>query len=58
LDEKTEIRAVETVRRIRDEQAESLRGKTDEEIIEFFREAGERARQDAARRSGQPPAAA
>ena len=38
---KTDIRAVEVVRRIRDQQAELLRDKSDEEIIEFFRKAGQ-----------------
>lgn len=38
---RTEIDAVEVVRRIRDEHAEVLRGKSDEEIIEFFRKAAE-----------------
>ena len=58
MDEKSDIRAVEMVRRIRDEQAERLRGKTDDEVIEFFRRAGAEAREDAARRFGKPPAAA
>jgi hypothetical protein len=39
------IRAVETVRRIRDEQARELAGKSEAEVIEFFRRAGQRARQ-------------
>lgn len=39
-----EIRAVDMVRRIRDEQARLLAGKSDEEVIEFFRRAGEAAR--------------
>jgi len=41
MGKKTDIDAVEVVRRIRDRQAELLRGKSDEEIIEFFRKAGE-----------------
>ena len=41
---KTDIDAIEVVRRIRDQHAELLRGKSDEEIIEFFRKAGERLR--------------
>ena len=41
--EKTEIKAVELVRSIRDRQAELLAGKSNEEIIEFFRQAGEAA---------------
>jgi len=41
---KTDIHAVELVRRIRDQQAELLQGKSNEEIIEFFRRAGEASR--------------
>ena len=48
MEKKTDIHAVELIRRIRDEQAEMLRGKSDEEIIEFFRRAG-RAFRNAAR---------
>jgi hypothetical protein len=44
MDETTPIRAVELVRRIRDEQAQQLAGKSNEEIIAFFRKAGEEAR--------------
>ena len=44
MEEKTEIKAIELVRRIRDEQAELLAGKSPEEIIEFFRQAGAAAR--------------
>jgi len=40
----TDIHAVEVVGRIRDQQSELLRGKSNEEIIEFFRKAGERFR--------------
>jgi len=47
MEQKTEIHAVELVRRIRDEQAKLLRGKSDEEIIEFFRKAGEAAKRRA-----------
>jgi len=47
MEEKTEIKAVELVRSIRDRQAELLAGKSNEEIIEFFRQAGEAARRDA-----------
>lgn len=39
------IRAVETVRRIRDEQARQLAGRSEAEVIEFFKRAGERAKQ-------------
>lgn len=45
--EKTRIKAVEMVRRIRDEQAKMLVGKTRAEIIAFFGMAGEAARQEA-----------
>jgi hypothetical protein len=37
MDEKTEIRAVEMVRKIRDRQAVDLRGKSNKEIIAYFR---------------------
>ena len=49
-DETTPIRAVELVRHIRDEQAEQLAGKSNEEIIAFFRKAGEEARKAAQER--------
>ena len=45
MSEKTNIRCVELVRSIRDKQARQLSGKSNAEIIEFFRQAGERARQ-------------
>ena len=45
------IRAVEIVRTIRDRQSRRLAGKSPEEIIAFYRAAGETAMQDAARRS-------
>ena len=38
--EKNEIRAVEIVRRIRDEPAASLAGKSDAEVLEFFQLSG------------------
>jgi hypothetical protein len=41
--EKTDIKAVELVRSIRDRQAELLAGKSSAEIIEFFRQAREAA---------------
>ena len=44
MEEKTEIKAVELVRAIRDQQAEFLSGKSNDEIIGFFRRAGEAAR--------------
>ena len=45
MNEKANIRCVELVRSIRDAQARQLSGKSNAEIIEFFRQAGERARQ-------------
>jgi hypothetical protein len=45
--EKTQIKAVEMVRRIRDEQAKLLAGKSNAEIIAFFRKAGQAARRKA-----------
>lgn len=45
MDEKTNIRCVELVRSIRDAQARRLSGKSNAEIINFFRQAGERSRQ-------------
>ena len=50
MEETKAIRAVELVRRIRDEQAAALRGKSDEAVIAFFRRAAEQARDDARRR--------
>ena len=44
------IRAVEMVRTIRDRQSRRLAGKSPEEIIAFYRAAGEAAMQDAERR--------
>jgi hypothetical protein len=37
------IKAVDLVRRIRDEQAKALAGKSDDEIIAFFRRAADQA---------------
>ncbi len=55
MGEKTQIKAVEMVRRIRDEQAQVLAGKSNAEIIAFFRKAGEAAREEAKqRRTSQP----
>jgi len=45
------IRAVEMVRRIRDRQQKRLAGKTPEEIIAFYRAAGDAAMQDAQHRT-------
>ena len=40
------LRAVAMVRRIRDRQARQLAGKTDAEIINFYRTAGKAATED------------
>ena len=48
------ISAVEMVRRIRDEQATALAGKSEEEILAFFRQAAETARQDTRRGRSRP----
>ena len=45
------IKAVELVRRIRDEQAATLAGKSEDEVLDFFHQAGETARADARRRA-------
>ncbi len=42
----TKLRAVEMVRRIRDRHARQLAGKTEAEIIAFYRAAGEAAMDD------------
>jgi len=46
MSKKIEIRSVEMVRRIRDELADSLKGKSHSEIIEFFKKAGDVARKE------------
>lgn len=43
MDEENRINALDMVRRIRDAQTKELEGKTDTEIIEFFRKAGDAA---------------
>jgi hypothetical protein len=53
MGETKKIRAVEMVRRIRDELARELAGKSETEIIAFYRKAGDAARESA--RRGQPP---
>ncbi len=45
--EKIQIKAVEMVRRIRDGQAQMLAEKSTAELIDFFKKAGEAARQRA-----------
>lgn len=47
----TKLRAVEMVRRIRDRHARQLAGKTETEIIAFYRAAGEAAMEDLRQRS-------
>jgi hypothetical protein len=47
----TKLRAVQMVRRIRDRHAKQLAGKTDAEIIAFYRAAGEAAMEDLRQRS-------
>lgn len=47
----TKLRAVEMVRRIRDRHARQLAGKTEAEIITFYRAAGEAAMEDLRQRS-------
>ena len=47
--ETTQIQAVEMVRRIRDELARELAGKSDADIIAFYRRAGDAARESAKR---------
>jgi hypothetical protein len=44
MEKKTDIHAVEIVRCIRDQQAKSLQGKSDTDIIEYFHRASERFR--------------
>jgi hypothetical protein len=55
MSEKFEIQSVEMVRRIRDELANVLKDKSHVEIIEFFKKAGEAAREEAKRRGGTQP---
>jgi hypothetical protein len=50
MSRKNEIRSVEMVRNIRDEMAASLEGKSQAEIIAFFKKAGDVARKKAKRR--------
>ena len=47
MEQKTDIHAVELVRRIRDEQVKLLKGKSDEQIIEFYCKAGDAAKRRA-----------
>ena len=47
----TKLRAVEMVRRIRDRHARQLAGKTEAEVIAFYRAAGEDAMNDVQRKT-------
>ena len=47
----TKVRAVDMVRRIRDRHARQLAGKTDAEIIAFYRAAGAAATEDLRQRT-------
>lgn len=47
MSETKPIRAVEMVRRMRDRHARMLAGKTTDEVIEFYRAAGQAAVEDA-----------
>ena len=47
---KTNIHTLEMVRRIRDEQAALLAAKDQAAVLEFFRQAGEAAKEDALKR--------
>jgi hypothetical protein len=47
--ERNEIRAIEMVRKIRDEQAALLASKSKEEIVAFFHKAGQRVLEEARR---------
>ena len=44
MEERTDIKALDMVRRIRDEQAKQLRGLSDDEIIAYFRKRGKKSR--------------
>jgi len=48
--DKLQIKAVDMVRRIRDDQAQMLAGKSKAELIEFFTKAGEAIRKNVKRR--------
>ncbi len=48
------IKAVEFVRKIRDEQAAALAGKSEDEVLAFFHRAAETVREEARRRVRRP----
>lgn len=54
MDETTPIRAVEMVRRIRDDLARELAGKSPAELITIFNRAGATARDEAQRQQRNP----
>lgn len=45
--EKTEIKAVDMVRQIRDRQYEQLKGKSPEEVLQFYRREATAAKEEA-----------
>lgn len=54
--EKTEVNAVEMVRKIRDEQAGPLASKSNEEVVEFFHRVGQKVIEEARQaRPTEPP---
>lgn len=55
MDETSEIRTIEMVRRIRDELVRELAGKSEAEIIAFYRKAGDAARESARREQPSNP---
>lgn len=55
MKDKIQIKAVEMVRRIRDEQAQMLADKSTAELIDFFKKAGEAAREHSKRRQTPQP---
>lgn len=57
MKEAKQIRAVELLRCIRDRQAQLLEGKSDEEVIAFFKRAGVAGRKDVGRRRRTEPSA-
>ena len=54
MDATKQIRAVEMVRRIRDELARELAGKSEAEIIAFYRKAGDAASESTRRGPSNP----
>ncbi len=55
--EKTEVHAVEMIRKIRDEQAALLATKSKEEVVEYFHKAGQRVIEEARQAQSDQPAA-